>query len=538
MCGFLLTPAWTAGAQAGTYHVVACDDAPNTANHSWSATNTAPSKLEMSDACFRSDIDGGLYARDVLDVSNAAPQSYAEWTFTAPPGTAIASVAYSRWLYKEDDDDWQPALRANGAIVDSCSIVYPAIECNAGGQGGQRTTATTPSTTGSLAFGVTCNAPTGSTCVNGAAGLHDAIAVLYGATVTLTDTTAPSVSNLGGNLLAGGYVTGSRLASFDASDNVGIRTGRLYVDGSVRASSTYDCDFTYAIPCSNKSGAQLSIDTSTLSDGTHTVRVAAVDPAANETKSASQTVLVDNGPPAAPSNLAIEGGNDWRSSNSFSVTWTNPTDAGSPIAAARYRLCAPDGSTCQAPQRVAASNIARLDGIAVPSQGEWLLRVWLEDAAGNVDSTRLSSTTLRFGAPPAAPTQNNSPVATAPTSSTEPSTQTAGPLVDVTTTLTTPPSSPEPPALSIRRDLQLRLTSARLSHGRLLVRGRVASGATPRLIFTVRARSGRLARRTMTIKSRRFTVSLKVRDPRGRLTARFAGDPTFLPTRATIRPRR
>jgi hypothetical protein len=59
-----------------------------------------------------------------------------------------------------------------------------------------------------------------------------------------------------------------------------------------------------------------------------------------------------------------------------------------------------------------------------------------------------------------------------------------------------------------------------------------------RLILTVRSASGRLFRRAAIVKSRRFTVVLKLRYPRGRVVARFAGDPTFRPASASTRTRR
>jgi hypothetical protein len=463
-----------------------------------------------------------------VSVSNAPSLASAQWAFTAPAGTSISAHSYSRWFYKEDDEDWRPALTADGSVIETCSIVYPAVSCNAGVHGGQRATATFAGAT-ALTLGVLCTAPTNSTCVNGAAGHHAVDAVLYGATVTLSDSSAPTLSNIGGPFLAGGYRRGSRSASFDASDNAGIRTGRVYIDGGIVASTTYSCDFTFAFPCTDKTGAELTVDTRTLADGTHSVQLAAVDAAGNETKSSSRSITVDNGAPALPRNLVVEGGDGWRTSNSFAVSWANPDGQVSPIAAAHYRLCAIDGSSCQAEQTVIAEDIARLDGISAPATGEWSLRVWLEDAAGNIDRDHAAAATLRYGNAPTATGPTELPASPGPTSDT---TGAPVPLEDLTTTLTTPPSS-QP--TTVRRDLHLRLTSARLSHGRLVIRGRITARARPRFVFVVGTKSGRAVRRVVLLPARRFAVALRVRDPRGRLTARFAGDPTFRPATATLR---
>ncbi|HEX6714470.1 MAG TPA: hypothetical protein VF066_13845, partial [Thermoleophilaceae bacterium] len=233
----------------------ACADAPGATNNSWAVSNHAAAKLETGDGCGDSGDYAALYARDVLAVSNASAGARAQWTFAAPDGTSIAGISYSRWLYKEDDDDWQPALRADDVIVDSCTIPATAINCTSGARGGQRTS-TSFGGAQSLSLGVVCAAVAPITCSNGGT-LHAAVAVLYGATVTLSDSSRPGVSDVGGSLVAGSYRRGDQVVSFGASDNAGIRASRLYVDGGPWSSTTYPCDFTFAIPCFNKSNAQL-----------------------------------------------------------------------------------------------------------------------------------------------------------------------------------------------------------------------------------------------------------------------------------------
>jgi hypothetical protein len=173
-------------------------------------------------------------------------------------------------------------------------------------------------------------------------------------------------------------------------------------------------------------------------------------------------------------------------------------------------------------QQVAAQDVSRIDGIRVPSAGEWMVRLWLEDAAGNVDSTRVATTTLRYGSPPL----RTAPAPSPPISS-SPS---AAPPPD----LATPPLASPPTAVQ-RRDPLLRLTSARLSRGHLIVRGRIGVRPRVRLSLIIRLESGRLLRRTVRIPGDRFTVSLSVRHVR-MVTGRFAGNAAFRPARATVRP--
>jgi hypothetical protein len=348
-------------------------------------------------------------------------------------------------------------------------------------------------------------------CANGGT-LHAAAAVLYGATVTLTDSSSPTVSNIAGPLLAGGYLTGPRTASFDASDNVGVRSARIYVDGQPQPATTYTCDFTYTVPCSNRSGSALTLDTATLTDGTHSVQVAASDPASNEAKSPAQTITIDNGAPAAPQQVAVDGG-ETHAANSFSVSWTNPDGQTSPIVAAHWHLCDAQGASCAA-GRQAGQNISRLDGILVPSPGAWRLSVWLEDGAGNASAGTAAAITLRY-APPAAERPGPAPAAdpaigvpSAPTSGTGPG---ADPL------LKTP-----------RLDPRLRLVAVRYRHGRLTVRGRMTPGAAGRL--TIRLRAGRHALVVgRTVTGGAFRIAVRAPRPR-RVSVAYPGSGLFLPT--------
>jgi hypothetical protein len=82
--------------------------------------------------------------------------------------------------------------------------------------------------------------------------------------------------------------------SFDASDASGIAAVRLYVDGGQAQSSLRSCDFTYAKPCADVTAASFTLDTTELSNGSHTIQVAAVDAAGNDQRSLAQTITVNN----------------------------------------------------------------------------------------------------------------------------------------------------------------------------------------------------------------------------------------------------
>jgi hypothetical protein len=65
-----------------------------------------------------------------------------------------------------------------------------------------------------------------------------------------------------------------------------------------------------------------------------------------------------------------------------------------------YALCKTGGSCAPAGARTGANPIS-LGDLAVPSAGDWLLRLYLEDEAGNVDSSHPSEPVhLRFDPDP------------------------------------------------------------------------------------------------------------------------------------------
>lgn len=416
----------------------------------------------------------------------------------------------------------------DGDVIETCEIVYPSVSCEVGSEGTEQRMFRLASAQ-TIRVGARCAAIAPTTCAAGGT-LNRVTAVLYGATVTVVDFGAPELAASGGSLLDGGYVTATETATFSATDNTGIRAGRIYVDGVLAGSATYDCDFTYAVPCKDRSGAEVPLDTRSLADGPHSVQVAAVDPAGNETRSSSQSVVVDNNAPGAPSALAVDRGPDWRDSNSFDVGWSNPADAGSPVASAHYAICSVDGSGCLAEQQSGGTDISHLSGISVPSPGAWALRVWLEDAAGNVDSARNAEVTLRFGSDPATTT---SPVLDAPAKPTE----TTDPSPALTDQLTAPSLTTSPKPAIVRADPRLRLTSARFSRGRLVLRGRSATKLP--LALTVRLRHGRVLHRHTTVRGGQFKLVIRSRQlvRNSIVTARFAGSTTLAPARTTLRAR-
>lgn len=325
----------------------------------------------------------------------ASPGHEARLTFDAPGGTAIAS--FSGQFSLLGTNGWQAALIATSVgQVEGC----PGATC----PGAYKFIPTTSSYNASNSAGVVLRLRCG-----GAQGCPMApvngYAFLWASSVTLVDFQAPGVAITGGPLASGGWQRSTGAVSYDAGDNTGIRLVRAYLDGRPRAEVSRGCNYTSKAPCPN-GGGTLSVDTTGIADGPHTLTVQAVDAADNATND-SRTIYVDNTAPAPPRDLQLDGGGAWQSSPTFRVSWTNPPQNASPIVAADYALCPVankpgDGTGCIY-RSAAGTNVKEIKALDVPSSGAWKLSLVLRDAAGNVDgSTVIPVPPLRYDPTPPA----------------------------------------------------------------------------------------------------------------------------------------
>jgi hypothetical protein len=405
----LITLILAALASAGTYQVSACNYAEGT-NNSWSWSTTEPSFYEDHANCpypnggtgGRTDQEGGLSSTDRLGApSGAQPGSSAGWTFTAPADTTITAITYERYLGHEDDtsNTWSPALRADGTIVnnETCTVKLPSVGCFIGGPPGHgRLPATiTGLSANQLTLGETCQASAGLQCVTGATE-HNVWATIYGATVTLNDSTPPTLGQPSGALWepgqANGFHKGAESVTVSAKDTGGgVQSLVLSAEGQPVETYNAPCNFTYPQPCPLSTGAQtLTLPTTQLTDGTHTLTLAAIDAAGNESTLASEQITIDNNPPPPPTELTATltpaGG------STFIATWSDPSGQAAPITSATYQVCPASGmGGCSAPTTAPATGPAT---ITVPGPGTWDLAVWLTNAAGNTNPANAAHTTL------------------------------------------------------------------------------------------------------------------------------------------------
>ena len=377
---------------AGVYEVRACDAADGV-NNSWAPLPTRTG-VRATVACpSNGHRRRGLSGRNV--VARSGERQYAKrgavagLAFVAPPDTAIVGVRAGYYFYRADAS-WQAMLSNGLQVIKGCHRGQFACEVVAS----NRFLATPPSP--ALFVAVHCNAqrcPTTSTGDRSRGSLQ-ALATLYSAVVSVEDNTKPAINGFGGSLWTDGWHRGEHALTVDTTDNSGVSTVRLLRGERELAADRRSCDFTFAVPCP-QNASSFNVDTSVIKpDGPHTLVVETRDAAGNVQQTPRQ-VFVDNTPPASPQALAAEGGESWSRSNAFNVRWRNPgADGGSPVAGAEYEICPAGGGACQQGSRDGA-DLSSLDGLTVPGPGEWTVRVWLRDAAGNSDR-RTASAPLRL----------------------------------------------------------------------------------------------------------------------------------------------
>lgn len=204
----------------------------------------------------------------------------------------------------------------------------------------------------------------------------------FTAETTVVDASGPSVAIVSdGPLARGEWVSGKQNVTYEATDNVGVKNAYAEVANISRGHDLRACDYAQRVPCPNGPG-QIEVDTRQVPEGTQQLQVAAEDAAGNVVDSAPATARIDNTPPGAVA-VGVEGGEGWRNRNGFTLAWEDaPEPDRAPIAAALYRICRAGSSECVSGSQTGTS-ISRIEGLAVPAPGEWELRLWREDAAGN-----------------------------------------------------------------------------------------------------------------------------------------------------------
>lgn len=372
-------------ASAGGYAVAQCGWFVG-ADASWADT-TGGAKFRSDGWCVPpagSDPFDGVHLKSLTRDGQATVSGtrFAAWRWTAPPGTAITQVRGSWWHALHDGLEqriggiggagFQPFLAAASTDTTPREFVHgfsPGV--------------------GAFEDRLLCARAEDRYCSLDP-GSWSALRAL---TLTLEDPVPPTAVYVMGELMGGGWHRGTEalhVADYDSGS--GVRFGETKLDGSRVAVTEFPCSkvsiggewrATRMQPCPTGITAVHFVATAGFSDGPHTLVTCAIDFADNGNCAAARGILIDNNPPAHPVAPVLAGGEGWRRSDDFDLSWTNPPQApGSPIAGAAWRLRGAGGFDTGA-NFAAGRERQALDDVRVPAAGEYTLQVWLRDEAGN-----------------------------------------------------------------------------------------------------------------------------------------------------------
>jgi hypothetical protein len=370
-------------ARAGSYDVYACYGG---VDNSWA--QFADPGMAAYDVCPNNpnDLISGIVTRASVGSGSVGYLQDAYQVFTAPSGASLAQMTFDVSPYRWSSD-WTVGFVAFDGDFNRGDLPWGCYAGQAGcgiAPGSFFGPITIPLYGhGQVRLETRCGNTAGCTLAStGRYPYTRATISIADVVVRVQDFTAPALSWTGGGLIGGGWLRGVQGLSFDASDNVGIRETRVSVDGAPITSRGKPCDYSLRAPCP-QGGDGYSLDTATIHpDGAHSLRAEAIDAAGNYGWLGT-TILVDNTPPGQPQNLAVQGGEGWRSHDDFRLRWQNPPEDAAPIAGARYELCPSGGGDCVRGGQD-GQGIESLE-LRVPRAGEYVARLWLRDAAGNDD---------------------------------------------------------------------------------------------------------------------------------------------------------
>jgi hypothetical protein len=321
---------------------------------------------------------------------------FARWRWEAPPGTAIAQVRGTWWHALHDGIEqrlgvgtWNGGFDvfASAAVTDTAPREFvagfnppqPALEdrllC-------------------ARAESKSCSLDPGS---------WSAVRAL---TITVQDDAAPVPGAGVGDLTAGGWRRGAQFVGFGDSDvGGGVRFGETLLDGARVGLNEYPCAkatiggewrATRMRPCETLAFGSQTVATTSFSDGPHALTRCATDFAGNSACLFPTTVLIDNNPPAHPRSLTLAGGEEWRRTDDFDLSWVNPDQgAASAIAGAFWHITGPNGFDGGV-NYVAGRDLSSIADRTAPRAGLCVFHVWLRDEAGNDAPGSAVEVPLRF----------------------------------------------------------------------------------------------------------------------------------------------
>lgn len=284
-------------AQAGTYDVVGCQEAPPGSQHK------QPFELSTNESSVAATNDCPSYIW-LRGLGTMCASCAASADFHAPSGTVITGTAinHSMTLHPSDPDSYMRVTNAAGTKIAGCDPGEGGT-CNVTNNLGPDYKDIADTTR--ILYQVGCQA--------GSNGCFEPLSTIPGIRIThirirIEDTTNPTLSGVGGSAWTSSPISGTKTVTATGSDVTGIKRSKLSVVGQADQPSwtvDYNCDPTIAAPCTSggvgtSRSTSNSFNTTTLQDGQYTLKLTVLDTAGNPSTSAEQTINIDNTAPLPP----------------------------------------------------------------------------------------------------------------------------------------------------------------------------------------------------------------------------------------------
>ncbi|MEA2510582.1 MAG: hypothetical protein QOJ59_69, partial [Thermomicrobiales bacterium] len=343
----------------------------------------------------------GLVTANVVRAGRVVRGSRSYFIMEAPGGTRFSRLTWSGQARRQD---CRYALQLWAARPDGSSVAIKNVRANRGCPNPGHAQAAGWPSAHTYDIGGATKIIQRVLCVGGSDTPYCSSRGLnyirtFKAQATVVDTSPPAVAITQDNAFTRGeWVSGTQQVNYGVLDNVGVRVVSPIFAGVSYADVSRPCNYAQRVPCPNGNGTA-AINTTSLGEGSQSMTIRATDAAGNVQDTSPVAVRVDNTPPGAVA-VAIEGGDVWRNQNDFDAAWMNPDEGDrAPIAGIHYRVCPTSGGTCVTGRR--EGETTGLTDLVVPAPGEWQLRLWREDAAGNAEASNASTpVVLRYDPEP------------------------------------------------------------------------------------------------------------------------------------------
>jgi hypothetical protein len=297
--------AFASPASAGTYIVNSCGNAGNPGPQwDWEATggpNDYSTYFWTLNGCGGS---AGL-VRHFEPVTIPAG-AYFAWKFHAPAGTYIQSTHLVQQIKYRAPGAYDSIIaeRADGSRALVSSLVGTGdVNAIQGDKTYDMPASGSPTTT----FRAEMGCQTVNNCYGNYGGWPGDEWTIWAAATTLSDPSNPSFTAVGGTGWQAAPADGTDTITYSVADaGSGVSEVRYYVDGILNASNLSSCTPGVGVPCPLTTSGQFLLDTTRLSEGSHTISLVSLDWSANATTQADkQLTITVRRPPHATTSAPV-----------------------------------------------------------------------------------------------------------------------------------------------------------------------------------------------------------------------------------------